>query len=244
MNGIQNIWKYKQLAFAVLLLLVCTKLVLLHCIKQARFQQAFNIKVVITRYLVQYWQISSSHFLLFFCFTCLKAREENCKVWEIRKNFPRLHLASCVINYLLYFIEHISLYCLYILLKQKTICISEIRSSNFGKFLVLREWIFWVIQGVLRMHLLFSVQKERGGSELPVILVVKSHFHLIGTLKRYHNNYHDVISNKFCQVILPQTPSRYINTSSTQVRCKLLESEVIIKLILRNFYHLHATFFG
>ena len=49
---------------------------------------------------MQYWQIFCS-FLIFCCyFTCLKAREISCKIWDTRKVFPTLHSAPCDNNYL------------------------------------------------------------------------------------------------------------------------------------------------
>ena len=56
------------------------------------FKQAFNDKVVITRCLVQYWQIFSS-FLIFWCYF------KSYKIWETRKIFPIMHSAPCDNNY-------------------------------------------------------------------------------------------------------------------------------------------------
>ena len=66
------------------------------------FKQAFNDKVVIARWLVQYWQIFSS-FLIFCCyFTCLETSEISCKISETRKIFPILHSAPYDNNYIFY----------------------------------------------------------------------------------------------------------------------------------------------
>ena len=64
------------------------------------FQQAFNGKVVIARYLMQYLQIFSSFLLFCYYFTRLKAPEISCKIWETRKIFSVSNSAPCNSNYL------------------------------------------------------------------------------------------------------------------------------------------------
>ena len=91
------------------------------------FKQAFNYKVVIARWLMQYWQTFSS-FLIFCCyFTCLKASKISCKISETRKIFPILHSAPYDNNYLhikkLYFIHFFA--CCYI--RQSLQCILKPR---------------------------------------------------------------------------------------------------------------------
>ena len=54
-----------------------------------------NDKVVIARLIVQYWLIFSSFLIFFYYFTCLKAREISCKIWETRKILAILHSAPC-----------------------------------------------------------------------------------------------------------------------------------------------------
>lgn len=68
-----KIWKYKVVQclegqyLQFLVARVCTKLVL-HCTKDARFQKAFNDKLVITR------------FIFFYCFVCLNVVKIRCKI--------------------------------------------------------------------------------------------------------------------------------------------------------------------
>ena len=56
-------------------------------------QQAFNNKVVIARYLVQYWQLFSWFLMFCYYFSRLNAREISRKILETRNIFAILHSA-------------------------------------------------------------------------------------------------------------------------------------------------------